>query len=79
MDETVGLVSGSWCKRNQGLSNNFEVHHYSIILKYLLYMPEGSGRNVIIPGSFTLDCSKFTFPPFTISDLYNSIGTEQSF
>ena len=25
-----------------------------IILKYLLYMPEGSGRNVIILGSFAL-------------------------
>ena len=54
MDETVGLGSGSWCKRNQGLSNDFEVYHYSITLKYLLYMSEGSGGNVIIPRSFTL-------------------------
>ena len=31
------------------------------------------------PDHLLSDCSKFTLPPFTISDLYNSIGTEELF
>ena len=31
------------------------------------------------PDHLLSDCSKFALSPFTISDLYNSIGTEELF
>lgn len=78
MHETVGLGSESWCKRNQRLSNNFELLYYTQV--FVIYICQ---KVVEEMSSFLdhllSDCSKFTLPPFTISDLYNSIGKDELF
>ena len=72
MDATVGLGSRSWCKRNQGLSNDFEVHHTQVFVIYARRKWKKRPHSRII-YSLTILNSPF------LSDLCNSVGTEELF
>ena len=63
----LGLGSGSWCKRNQGLSNDSSLLHYTQV--HVLCQKEVE-ETASCPDHLLSDYSKFTLPP--ISDLYNS-------